>query len=103
MLEQNERCYVSQNAGDWQKGLIKQSCHRTMSGNRLLAQTTMQIHIRNELLPVYSSYIASRISNKEVEMFIRDGILPEHKERNSKFKVRRSFIQTSYKVLVFTF
>ena len=52
MLEQNERCYVSQNAGDWQKGLIKQSCHRTMSGNRLLAQTTMQIHIRNELLPV---------------------------------------------------
>jgi hypothetical protein len=55
-----------------------------MSGNRLLDLTTVQIHIRKELLLVYSSYMESRISNKKVYMFIKDEILPEHKEREYK-------------------
>jgi len=42
-----------------------------MSGNRLLDLTTEQIHIRKELLLIFSCYIGSRISQKEVEMFIK--------------------------------
>jgi hypothetical protein len=42
-----------------------------MSGNRLLDLTTEQIHIRKELLLVFSSYVGSKISNKEVELFIK--------------------------------
>jgi hypothetical protein len=75
---------MGQNAGEWQKDEMKQSCQRAMSGNRLLDLTTMQIHIRKELLLVYSSYMGSGISNKEVYMFIKDGILPEHNERQRK-------------------
>jgi len=62
---------MGQIAGDWQKGQMQQSCQRAMSGNRLLDLTTEQIHIRKELLLVFSSYIGSRISNKEVEIFIK--------------------------------
>jgi hypothetical protein len=67
MLEQYELCYMGQIAGDWQKDQMQQSCQRAMSGNRLLDLTTEQIRIRKELLLVFSSYIGSRISNKEVE------------------------------------
>jgi hypothetical protein len=75
---------MGQNDGDWQKDETQQSCLRAMSGDRLLDLTTMQIHTRKELLLVYSSYMGSRISNKEVYMFIKDGILPEHKEHQCK-------------------
>jgi hypothetical protein len=72
MLEQYELCYMGQIAGDWQKDQMQQSCQRAMSGNRLLDLTTeqIQVRIRKKLLLVFSSYIGSRISNKEVEMFI---------------------------------
>jgi len=61
---------MGQIAGDWQKEQMQQSCQRAMSGN-LLDLTTEQIHIRKELLLVFSSYIGSRISNKEVGTFIK--------------------------------
>jgi hypothetical protein len=46
-------------------------CKRMISGNRLLDLTTEQIHVRKELLLIFSCYIGSRISQKEVEMFIK--------------------------------
>jgi len=45
---------------------MQQSCQGAMSGNRLLDLKTEQVQIRKELLLVFSSYVGSRISNKEV-------------------------------------